>query len=82
MVKGPLVKIFEKGRLYTISVRNVDKVANSARIMDTVTGRVVENNALVTPTIAFVKKKVYRVYGEARFDLALKYELSKRGIGQ
>lgn len=78
MVESTLTNIAEKGRLHTLLIRNVDRLANLARFIKAITRGVVVNNSLVALITVFMKKQVDNAVQGVKFESALENELTKR----
>lgn len=82
MLEDALIDIVENGGLDTLLIRDVDKLTNSARFLHTRTRRVLKNKFSVTSITALVNKQVFKIGQNVRFERALEYLLTKRGMTQ
>lgn len=72
-MEGVLIGIVEKGLLDTISVLNVDKMSESIRFMDPLTGRVIRNKSFIVPLPTVFKEPIDRRLADVCFEKALEH---------
>lgn len=82
MVEGVLCDIGEQGRLDTIFVLNVEKLAKYTYFRNAVTQLVIGNMCFITPGAPSFKKHLERISKEIMFEMALEQQLAKQGMMQ